>query len=438
MAHKQQADYCVSVKDRLTKFFFHKKVLDVGSYDVNGNNRYLFKDCDYTGLDVGPGKNVDVVCKGHEYSVPDSTFDVIISTEAFEHDMYYQKTLKNIVRLLKPGGLFLFTCATTGRQEHGTRRTTTSDAPPLAAIPEWSDYYKNLTENDIRDVLDIENEFEKFEFKTNSDTKDLYFYGVKKRVKPLRVLAVTPTYGRHYYAERSLKLFLNQDYAEKEHLIFQNCIENELRLSRSVPKSVCLVNEKNTIFRNLGHLYNYLFEIINLPGTLVETPDLVIFWDDDDIFLPNHISEHVKAFSESGKASFKKSRALIRNGSNISITSNVMEPSWILDFNLVSKLGFHEQPEGKHHFTWIDYILQNKLGSFDTTDSVPFTFCYTWGNPERPVYKTSASTSIPGYMNQYRAISNDHGDGVLTPLSCLEIQPLLDEFEKFSGKYTCI
>ena len=86
----------------------NNNVLDAGSLNVNGDNKYLFSDCDYTGVDVGPGPNVDVVSLVHEIDMSNN-YDTIISTEMFEHDMYYEKSIKNIMRMLKIGGLFLFT-----------------------------------------------------------------------------------------------------------------------------------------------------------------------------------------------------------------------------------------------------------------------------------------------------------------------------------------
>ncbi len=177
MSHKQQQDYCLKIKNKFPDFFRNKKVLDCGSLDINGNNRFLFENCEYTGIDIGEGKNVDMVSLIHEFNAEDNSFDFIISTECFEHDMYYEKSLLNISRLLRPGGMFLFTCATTGRPEHGTRRTSKKDSPLLEGI--WSDYYKNLTEYDIRCVLNIESIFSEFEFEIDEEHKDLFFYGVK-------------------------------------------------------------------------------------------------------------------------------------------------------------------------------------------------------------------------------------------------------------------
>lgn len=184
MAHKEQKDFCLRVKNQIPYFFKNKKVLDIGSLDINGNNKDLFEDCDYIGLDVAEGKNVDVVNIGHLYDAPDESFDVIISTEVFEHDMFYQKTVQNIMRMLKPGGLFIFTCASTGRPEHGTRRCGQNCAPLLISISEqWADYYKNLESKDIESIQGFRETFPNGYFEFNNlyceIPADLYFWGIK-------------------------------------------------------------------------------------------------------------------------------------------------------------------------------------------------------------------------------------------------------------------
>lgn len=176
MAHPEQAVFCKAIKHKYPNLFKGVSVLDVGSLDINGNNRYLFEDYSYIGIDVGMGKNVDIVSKGHEFK-PGRQFDVVISTECFEHDQHWVETIKNCVELTKSGGLFIFTCATTGRQEHGTTRTTPQDSPFTHSL--FNDYYMNLTEQDIRSIPGFIESFSKSAFSTNTHTKDLYFYGIK-------------------------------------------------------------------------------------------------------------------------------------------------------------------------------------------------------------------------------------------------------------------
>ena len=181
MAHQQQQDFFQYVKNKFPYLFTDVKVLDIGSLDINGNTRHFFNQpYYYIGLDLAEGPNVDVICPAHLYD-SGFKFDVVISGECFEHDMYYARSLNNMVNLLKSGGLMVFTCASDGRHEHGTLRTSPENAPFLSQFSEeWANYYKNLNESDIRKVLDINNIFSSFEFQYNPETCDLYFWGVKK------------------------------------------------------------------------------------------------------------------------------------------------------------------------------------------------------------------------------------------------------------------
>ena len=177
MAHPEQQHFMKYVRDRFPERFLNCRVLDIGSLDINGNNRYLFNNFSYTGVDIGEGPNVDVVSRGHEFkdSLP---FDIVVSSECFEHDEFWDKTIQNAIDLLKPDGLLLFSCATTGRPEHGTRRTTPQDSPFTSKIE--NDYYGNLTEADIRSKIDID-QFERYEFLARETwPQDLYFWGIKK------------------------------------------------------------------------------------------------------------------------------------------------------------------------------------------------------------------------------------------------------------------
>lgn len=174
--HDEARRFTLYVKSKFPQFFENYRfVLDVGSADINGNNMFLFTNCVYLSNDVVPARNVSIVSETRNLPFSDASFDTIVSTECFEHDMHYEESIKKIIRLLKPGGLFFFTCASTGRAEHGTLRTTPSESM-TTNIPEWANYYKNLTEDDI----DIEDAFDKYCFYNNTKSCDLYFWGIKK------------------------------------------------------------------------------------------------------------------------------------------------------------------------------------------------------------------------------------------------------------------
>lgn len=178
---KNGKQWCDFIKQRFPEYFKDKKVLDVGSLDINGCNRYLFEGGKYIGLDLGPGKNVDVFSIAHEYKEPDNSFDTIISTFTFEHDMYFEKTIKNIIRLLKPNGLFLFACGSIGCREHGTVKTGVSRSPLTCSYGKgWEHYYKNITEEAFKKIVNLDETFSNYEITYLKDPGYLFFWGILK------------------------------------------------------------------------------------------------------------------------------------------------------------------------------------------------------------------------------------------------------------------
>ena len=179
--HKEAREFTLFVRRILSEFFIGKVVLDVGSGDINGNNKFLFENCEYNGNDVIQAPNVTIVSNTKDLPFKDNTFDTIVSTECFEHDPEYKESIIKIYNMLKPNGLFCFSCASTGRPEHGTRRTNPNDSyGTIGNLEDMSDYYKNLTEIDLNNVLLLNTTFSVWDTYYNNDSKDLYFVGIKK------------------------------------------------------------------------------------------------------------------------------------------------------------------------------------------------------------------------------------------------------------------
>jgi len=86
-----------------------KTIVEIGSMDVNGNLRDIFKGQDYIGVDMRPGDNVDVVLNAHRLRdrFPGASVDAVICCDTFEHDDAFWETLREIRRALKPGGFFV-------------------------------------------------------------------------------------------------------------------------------------------------------------------------------------------------------------------------------------------------------------------------------------------------------------------------------------------
>lgn len=188
MAHWAQLEYVRQVWTSFPEFFKNRRVLEVGSGDIRGSVRKHFEDCEYLGVDVAEGPGVDRVCSGHELKEAPESFDVVVSCECFEHNPFWQETFVNMVRMLRPGGLCLVSCASLGRREHGTRRTspaaslaTLAQGESAHGLEQYTDYYGNLRARDFERAIDFEQLFERYLLRENIFRRDLYFVGFKKQ-----------------------------------------------------------------------------------------------------------------------------------------------------------------------------------------------------------------------------------------------------------------
>jgi len=94
------------------------KVVEFGSCDVNGNLRGIFQHCEYIGIDMCSGKNVDIVCYSESTPFETASIDVIISSSNFEHDDCFWMTFLEMCRILKDGGLIYINAPSAGNY-HG-------------------------------------------------------------------------------------------------------------------------------------------------------------------------------------------------------------------------------------------------------------------------------------------------------------------------------
>lgn len=193
MAHKQQKQFCREIKKRFSYLFKNANVVDVGSLDINGNNRSLWRWYEpkyrrYLGIDIVKGKNVDVVGEAHmilPMIAPEggrfNPIDIIICTEMLEHDKHWKKSLLAMYKALRPGGLLLITAAGVGRPEHGTREHHPDCSPGT------NDYYKNISNEMFDSVLDRSLLFSFTIMRQEKTNCDFQFAGIK-RLHPHRLV----------------------------------------------------------------------------------------------------------------------------------------------------------------------------------------------------------------------------------------------------------
>lgn len=77
------------------------RVVDIGSQDVNGSYRELFKDnWEYVGVDAVPGRNVDtVMVTEFDTGLPDYYANLVISGQCLEHCSNPFKLVEEMYRI---------------------------------------------------------------------------------------------------------------------------------------------------------------------------------------------------------------------------------------------------------------------------------------------------------------------------------------------------
>ena len=228
MAHFEQREYVENLKSRYPDYFLNKSVLDIGSLNINGSLRDFFVNCHYTGIDLDSGVGVDIVCSGQDYNAPDQTYDVVCSSECFEHNPYWMETFNNMIRMCKFEGFVFFTCASDGRPEHGTSRSEPNSSPFTAF--KW-DYYKNLNIQDFTSNINLNDYFSYYGFEYNKKSSDLYFFGIRNNKK----ISKSEELNLYYNQKNKLNNFPSLNFigiTESENRrkeLYQNCEEYNIK-----------------------------------------------------------------------------------------------------------------------------------------------------------------------------------------------------------------
>jgi len=123
MCHTSILEWFIENSEK--KEFFGKDVLEIGGRDVNGGVRPIiekfYKPRSYIGVDIQPGKSVDVLLPAERvlecFGV--NSFDVIISTECLEHIQNWKLVVNNMKDVLKENGFMFVTAPSHGFHYHG-------------------------------------------------------------------------------------------------------------------------------------------------------------------------------------------------------------------------------------------------------------------------------------------------------------------------------
>ena len=145
-----------------------KKFYIRSSFSGGGKTRHMIADaCNLSATHVYDLKEKEWV--KNEFT----EHSTVISTEMLEHCKDWQNALLQMYENTKPGGIFILTCASTNRQEHGTNVHSPQDSKFTL------DWYRNISVEDFESVLPKEL-FSECSLGCYRGCTDLYFYGIKK------------------------------------------------------------------------------------------------------------------------------------------------------------------------------------------------------------------------------------------------------------------
>jgi hypothetical protein len=252
----------------------------------------------------------------------------------------------------------------------------------------------------------------------------------------MKVCAIMATCGRHTLCERSLRFFLDQDYTDNHLLLIFNNSDisqrsgytNEIMDDYPLNKGVKVINQHidsktGKPYATLGAIYNDILK--HIP----DDTDIVTHWDDDDIFLPNHISEGVEGLHRANMGvdmfwkAYKPEKSYYRHPHGIELMGNNLEPSVFVEFAYLKEYGYHDNTENQH-MKWFQPLLEQQRMYIDRSGAP--TLIYNWGDTDIPTFKTSGNAGHINNFQNYRNFSQDHGDHVITPWTYQQVQKYYD------------
>ncbi|MFH1777647.1 MAG: class I SAM-dependent methyltransferase [Candidatus Omnitrophota bacterium] len=186
MCDKVNLQYLPNHFDKLENIL---NVLEVGSYDINGNWKKFIekKGLEYLGIDVKSGPGVDKVCditddiKIINKKLGYKQFDLIICMNVLEHLYEPIKALNNMRDLLRTGGYLVIA------------------TPIVWDLHEWPhdfyrlnpDFYKKYMEDNKFKILD-----------------DTFLFSVRQTKKFYSDTNILPEINRHIYKKRLVRVIV--------------------------------------------------------------------------------------------------------------------------------------------------------------------------------------------------------------------------------------
>lgn len=219
--------------------------------------------------------------------------------------------------------------------------------------------------------------------------------------------------------KRLVRFYMDQDYRGRSLLFIYNNSPATQKLDTEAikltgNKAVILINNSLDLrtrktYKCVGDIHRDALELASQNCT----PEIVTFFEDDNFYLPNHISQGMKGMFKAylkNMLGYKPHQSYFNCDTGIALQVDTFEPSFFIDYNFIKEHGF-SKTSVSFHYKWIERLLD--LGKlFVDTKGRP-TFIYNWGENNLSGQRKDSQAAI---LN-HRAQNKDTGNGIITPIS---------------------
>jgi glycosyltransferase involved in cell wall biosynthesis len=239
-----------------------------------------------------------------------------------------------------------------------------------------------------------------------------------------KISCVMTTFRRFSCVERSISMFLNQDYkGESELIVFNTDTEHLMELSEELKnKNVQVINcgidsITKQPYTNVGAIRRDALEYAS--------GEFYICWDDDDIFLPWNNRQCFEGLKRNNIKAFKPRQSFFaRQNGIIELAQNTLEASVIVNIREV----VFDLKTGAEHLQWYIKLRDEKQLNENSFDSVP-AYCFNWGDPsELAGHKQSGSINDPNNFENHKVHTKDFAK---RPLQRIDLTKTYAPYFKF-------
>lgn len=254
-----------------------------------------------------------------------------------------------------------------------------------------------------------------------------------------KVSFICTSFRRFYCVRRIVSQYLAQTYQNKELIIFNTDEEHPYELGFE-DHTIKIIN--NGTDYQTGNPYQNRGQICRDAVTHA-TGDYFMLADDDDIYLPWHISQAVNGIEELNTDAWKPMYSFFATPEKTELTRNTLEASVIVKMNRIREIGFRTDITGYEGLSWYTKLRDEGQLNESSINFIP-SYCFNWSDPPHIAgHKQSGNINSPDNFEEHKAQSLDIPSGPLVPVSENELKTtyakyytwIVDNMDKINVEY---